>query len=111
MALVADPFSAEWVGELVEATAGRSGVPGVAGKVGIGHGKVPKVVLEMAEGKVLGATEEEHEVLIPISKAQLEQWSAGELNLTVAYMKGDIKPTGSTGALLAALEVLDSGLN
>lgn len=110
MALGGAPFSDEWVAELVTATAGRAGVPGVSGQVGLGHGKTAKIVLEISEGKVLGLTNAEPEVIIPISKVQLEEWSDGQLNLTVAYMKGDLKPTGSTGALLAALEVLDSGV-
>lgn len=107
MVLAADPFSEEWVAELVTATVGRDGVPGVSGQVGLGHGKTAKIVVEISEGKVLGVTNAEPEVIIPISKAQLEEWSEGQLSLTVAYMKGDLKPTGSTGALLAALEVLD----
>ena len=108
MPLQAEPFSDEWIGELVEATADRDGVPGVSGVVGIGHGKTAKVVLEFSEGKVMGSSDSEPEVIVPITKAQLCEWAAGDLKLTVAYMKGDVKPVGSTGALLAALEVLDA---
>ncbi len=107
MALNSEAFSEEWVAELVEASAERVGVPGVSGIVGLGTGKKPKVVLQFTEGKVSGLSDAEPEVVIPISAAQLEQWNQGDLKLTVAYMKGDVKPVGSTGALLAALEVLD----
>lgn len=108
MTLSAEVFTEDWVAELVEATSGRTGVPGVSGIVGLGHGKAPKVVIGISEGKVLGPSDAEPEVIIPISKAQVEEWTKGDLKLTVAYMKGDIKPVGSTGALLAALEVLDN---
>jgi hypothetical protein len=108
MVLSAEVFSDAWVEELVEATGDRHGVPGVSGVVGLGHGKKPKIVLEFSDGKVLGPSDAEPEVIIPISKSQLEEWSDGGLKLTVAYMKGDVKPVGSTGALLAALEVLDN---
>ncbi len=107
MALNSEAFSEEWVAELVEASAERVGVPGVSGIVGLGTGKKPKVVLQFSEGKVLGTSDAEPEVIIPIPDAQLDLWAQGELKLTVAYMKGDVKPVGSTGALLAALEVLD----
>lgn len=108
MALESEPYSDEWVSELVAATAERAGVPGVSGVVGLGTGKKPKVVLAFSDGRVVGPSDAEPEVIIPISGPQMEQWTHGELNLTVAYMKGDVKPVGSTGALLAALEVLDA---
>lgn len=108
MGLKSAPFSDEWVAELIEASAQRVGVPGVSGVVGLGTGKKPKVVLQFSEGKVLGLSDAEPEVIIPIPGAQMEAWASGELKLTVAYMKGDVKPVGSTGALLAALEVLDA---
>lgn len=108
MALDAAAFSDEWVNQLVAVTADRAGVPGVSGVVGLGTEKSPQVVLQFQEGKVAGPSQAEPEVVIPITQLQLDAWTRGELSLSVAYMKGDVKPVGSSGALLAALEVLDS---
>lgn len=104
----APAFSPEWVSALVAASAGRGGVPSVSGVVGLGTGKKSSVVLNITEGQVTGPIDSEPEVVIPISEAQIDAWNKGELSLSVAYMKGDLKPVGSTGALLAALEVLDN---
>ncbi len=94
------------VARLVTATADRRRPSGLTGLVAFGIGSKP-VTLVFEEGQVLGATETAPHAVLSLTKKQFEAWANGELSLSVAYMQGDVKPVGSTGALLAALEVLD----
>lgn len=94
------------VARLVSATAGRRHPSGLTGLVAFGIGSKP-VTLVFEGGQVLGATDAEPHAVLALTKKQFEAWGSGELSLSVAYMQGDVKPEGSTGALLAALEVLD----
>lgn len=103
-----------WVNGLVEATTERSlgqdttpGEPG--GRVEFGQGKKTRVPVEVRDGRFLAptVTEGEADVMIPVTKAQLDGWISGELRFSTAFMRGDLKPVGATGPLVAALEVLD----
>ncbi len=100
-------FTNEWVQALVEASVGREAIPGLGGIIDLGVGKTVQATLSIVDGRAIGSSEEEAGGHIPFTGAQLEAWQNGELNLTQAYTKGDLKATGKTGHLLAALELLD----
>lgn len=100
-----EALSPEWVEALASASAERDGAD-LGGVVAVTIGKTRRAVFEIAGGRVVGASDAEPGVAIPVTGAQLDAWTRGELDLSVAYMRGDIKPEGSTGTLLAALEVL-----
>ena len=100
------PDAPDLVARLVAATAARRRPSGLTGLVAFGIGSKP-VTLVFEDGQVLGATDAEPQAVLALTKKQFEAWATGELSLSVAYMQGDVKPVGSTGALLAALEVLD----
>ncbi len=108
----ADPFGSEWVEEVVALSAGREPIPGMTGVVALGIGsKVDTtnahVFLSITDGIADGSTSNTPDVTLPFTKRQVERWLEGELVLTEAYMKGDIKPVGASGPLFAALELLD----
>lgn len=100
-------FTDEWAQALITSSATRELVPGLCGIVGFGVGKKPQVILSIVDGRAVAVIEEEMGAHMPFTGAQALAWLANELNLTEAYTKGDLKATGKTGDLLAALELLD----
>jgi hypothetical protein len=100
------PVMPELVEQLRAATAERACASGLVGIVAFGVGSEPPV-MAFEQGRVVGPSALRPQATIKLTRKQFEAWSAGELSLSRAYMKGDLKPEGSTGALLAALEVLD----
>lgn len=111
-ALHAEPLTAAWIDELVAATSEREPISSLNGIVGLGIGSKVNVtnasaVFSIVEGRATGVSEETPEVAIPFSAKQLDEWMSGDLVLTEAYMKGDLKPVGASGPLFAALELLD----
>ncbi len=104
---MADHFNDAFVESLVQATADRSEVAGSSGVVGLGIGKKVLATVEIVDGRVTGSTDADPAVTLVFKGAQVDAWLDGELNLTRAYMRGDFKPVGHTGPLMAALEVLD----
>lgn len=100
-------FTDEWAQALITLSAGRKPVPGLGGVVGFGVGKKPQVVVSIVDGQAKSITEDEFGAHVPFTGAQALAWLDGELNLTEAYTKGDLKATGKTGDLLSALELLD----
>lgn len=99
---------------LVAATAARTPVPTGSGRVAITIGKTNAVTLVIADGVVVEvdsldvADAATADGRIPFTKAQLGEYIAGHWPLTEAYMKGDLKPEGRSGPLLAMLEILDA---
>ncbi len=65
------------------------------------------VTMAIVDGRVTGTTERPAEAIIGLSKKQVPLWLSGELVLAAEYMKGDLKPTGASGAIFAGLELLD----
>ncbi len=100
-------FDAAFVDALVAATGDRRSVGGLSGVVELATGKTTSVVVEFDDGRCVGVSDREPGVRIQLTGAQIAAWLAGELHLGEAYMRGDVKPDGRTGDLLAALEVLD----
>jgi len=108
----AEPFTAEFVDELVALSVDRPPIPGLSGDVGLGVGsKVDAskvtVVLAIVDGRAVGMTDRTPEIVVGLSKKQVPEWLAGDLVLARAYMQGDLKPVGASGPLFAALEFLD----
>ena len=100
-----EPLSDAWVGAIAEASADRQGRSGV---VAIAVGKKKLAVLDITEGRVaVGADPASAEVTIPVTGSQLEAILSGEESLAQAFMRGDVKPEGATGALLAAVELFE----
>lgn len=94
-----------WIEAAVEASDHRSGPSGV---VAIAIGKTTPAVLDIVEGRVVGAgAADEAGVTIPLTAAQLEAIVTGAESLAQAFMRGDVKPEGATGPLLAAIELFE----
>ncbi|MEZ5377738.1 MAG: SCP2 sterol-binding domain-containing protein [Acidimicrobiales bacterium] len=104
-------FDRDFADALVAATADRADAAGLSGIVELALGKTSSLVLELVDGRVVGVAEGiepgEANVRIPFTGAQRAAWLAGEFDLTKAYMRGDLKPEGRSGDLIAALQLLD----
>lgn len=105
-----DHLSEAWIDALVEASQDRAG--GSSGIVAITVGKTKRAVFEIADGKVVGAapaggSELVAEVTIPVTAKQLAAIVDGTESLAQAFMRGDVKPEGATGPLLAAIELFE----
>lgn len=100
-------LSQAWVAAVAEASADRSGV-GTAGVVAITIGKTRQAVLHIEDGRVQAPGEGvEAGVTIPLTARQLEAIVAGTESLAQSFMRGDVKPVGATGPLLAAIELFE----
>lgn len=103
-------FDQDFADALVRATADRADAAGLCGIVELALGKTSSLVLELVDGRVVGVAEGVEpgaaNVRIPFTGGQRAAWLAGELDLTKAYMRGDLKPEGRSGDLIAALELL-----
>lgn len=100
------PLSEDWLARLIEVTADRPAAGGLCGVVTV---TVPrkKLTLVFADGKVIGSQDEAVETVLPFTGKQYDAWLAGDFGLSTNYTKGDLRATGPTGPLLAALEVFD----
>ena len=106
-----DPLSEAWIEALVEASRDRTGV-GTAGVVALAIGKSKRAVFEIVDGKVAtvasaGEGEPAAEVTIPVTAKQLAAIVDGSESLAQAFMRGDVKPEGATGPLLAVIELFE----
>lgn len=95
---------------VVEASDHRSGSSGL---VALAIGKKQRALLDIVDGRVASAkpvTPDEAEVAgvtVPVTAAQLAAIVAGEESLAQAFMRGDVKPEGATGPLLAVVELFE----
>ncbi len=97
-----------WVDALIGASAACEPALARSAVVEFTIGKTQRAAVEIVDGRVVGpAGEAEPDVSIPLTGAQLAEFSSGEASMTQAYMRGDLKPVGSTGALLAVLALFD----
>ena len=96
-----------WVGRLM---AGRATAPlraGLDARVAV-LVEDQRSVLRIRGGRVgVDESGDEAEAEVPLSASQAEAVATGELSLAVAYMRGDVKPVGSSGALAVFLEVVE----
>jgi hypothetical protein len=96
-----------WVERLVAGTTGVPARPGLDATVALTAGTAGRVVFEVRDGRVVGPSPGPADIEIPVTEEQLAGLEAGEVSLATAYMRGDIKPVGPSGALLVAVEVLE----
>lgn len=101
-----------FVADVVAASAGLDG-GGRSATVAVTIGKTKSVVLEIQDGRVTGgqvrpAGDGEVGVTVPVTGDQLDQFRDGSESVARAYMRGDLKPVGSTGALLAFVELFEN---
>ncbi|MFT7601545.1 MAG: hypothetical protein ACI8TP_004504 [Acidimicrobiales bacterium] len=101
------PLSDEWVESLVASSTDREPTPGLDGTVTLAIGKKTKATIGIADGLVIGPASEPADIQVPFTAKLLDAWAAGEISLSVAYMKGDLKPVGPTRAILAFLSAFD----
>lgn len=96
-----------WVATLVEASADITG--GHSAVVAVTIGKKQQAVVNIEAGRVTGGGDEDAvAVTIPVTANQLASFSDGSESVAQAYMRGDLKPVGSTGALLAFVELFEN---
>lgn len=100
-------LSDAWVDALATASVDRSGL-GTSGVVAVAIGKTKRAVFEIADGQVLVTrTDQEPGVTIPVTAKQLAAILDGSESLAQAFMRGDVKPDGATGPLMAAVELFE----
>lgn len=102
-----EPLDDAWVQALVDGSADAPARPWLHARVGLCVDGGERRVLEILDGRVVGTTGGEAQVELPLTAAQLAALVAGEGSLARDYMRGDVKPVGSSGALAVAVEVLD----
>ncbi|MEM7340661.1 MAG: hypothetical protein AAF467_18540 [Actinomycetota bacterium] len=101
------PLSDEWVAALVAASADRQG-RGAGETVAITIGKTKAAAFAITDGQVAGPGDpEDAAVTVPVTAAQLDAIVAGETSLAQDFMRGDVKPVGATGPLLALVELFE----
>lgn len=97
-----------WIADLVAASADldpadRSAV------VAVTIGKSQQAVLSIVEGRVVGSgADDDVAVTVPVTSEQLGSFVDGSASVAKAYMRGDLKPVGSTGAFLALVELFEN---
>lgn len=90
----------------VTASAGRSAAP-TSGVVAL-RVDGAEIGLEIVDGRVVGpGAVGEAGVAVPLTGGQLRAIVEGSLSLAQAFMKGDVKPEGATGPLLALIELFE----
>lgn len=108
-----------FVARAVAASAGRGPVP-ASGRVTLAvDGST--ISLEIRDGRVVGSPgagaddaepgepgePAEPAVVVPVTAAQLQAMAEGSASMAQAFMRGDLKPEGSTRALLALIELFE----
>ena len=96
-----------WLDAAVEASQGREPT-GLHGSARLLLGKTELITVQIEDGRIVGPAVGTAECEIPFSPSQAEALAEGSLNLAVEYMRGDLKPTGSTAAIMAAIDALDA---
>lgn len=107
-------MSEEWVDALVAASAAADDdqIGDRSGVLELTIGKQRRAVVAMVEGRVIGPSDAEGDdidVSIPFSDDQLRAYLAGDESIARAYIRGDVKPVGSTGPWLSFVELVESG--
>ncbi|MGI9615837.1 MAG: SCP2 sterol-binding domain-containing protein [Acidimicrobiales bacterium] len=104
-----DALSDEWLAAVATASAPRAGT-GRSGRVAITIGKSKRAVLDIVDGEVKAvdeAIDDEPAVTVPVTAKQLVAVIDGDESLAQAFMRGDVKPVGATGPLLAVIELFE----
>ncbi|MFW2381376.1 MAG: hypothetical protein ACN4GZ_06410 [Acidimicrobiales bacterium] len=96
-----------WLNRAVTASADRP-VNGLHGSAQLLIGKVEAITVNIDDGRIVGEAVGTPQCQVSFSKPQAEALVGGELKLSVEYMRGDLKPTGSTAAIVALIDALDA---
>lgn len=109
-----DALTEDWVEALVVASAAASEdqVGERSGIIELTIGKNRRAVVAMVEGRVVGPSDaegDEIDVSIPFADDQLQAYLSGDESIAQAYIRGDVKPVGSTGPWLSFVELVESG--
>ena len=98
-----------WVQSLVQASADLDQAGEHSAVVAVAIGKKQKAVLNIVDGRVTGPGDEDAvAVTVPTTADQLAAFTDGSESMARSYMMGDVKPVGSTGALLAIIELFEN---
>jgi hypothetical protein len=106
--MAVEPLGEEWVAGLVEAS-GRAVTPCIrSAVVEFTIGRKASTAVEIVDGRVVGpAGDAEPGLSVPVTADQLASFVDGSESMARAYMRGDLKPVGSTGALLAIISLFE----
>lgn len=109
-----EALTEEWVEALVAASAAAPDdrVGDRSGAIELTIGKKRRAVVSMVEGRVVGSSDAEGDdidVSIPFTDDQLRAYLSGEKSIAQDYIRGDVKPVGSTGPWLSFIELVESG--
>lgn len=104
---MSSPLPDGWVDRLVAGSARTPARPGLAATLALCVGPDEPTVLEIRDGQVVGTSDGEAQVELPLTAAQVEALADGTLSLARAYMRGDVKPVGSSGAIAVVVEVFE----
>lgn len=109
-----EALTEEWVEALVSASAAAADdqVGDRSGVIELTIGKNRRAVVAMVEGRVVGpavAEGDDIDVSIPFSDDQLRGYLSGDESIAKAYIRGDVKPVGSSGPWLSFVELVESG--
>jgi len=103
-------LSDEWVKALVKVSEAAADASDRSATIELAIGKTRQAVLSMVDGRVVGkGRADDVEVSIPFTEEQLHSILTGDESLAQAYIRGDVKPVGSTGAFIAFVELAESG--
>jgi putative sterol carrier protein len=101
-----DLTSDRFMGGVIAASSHRAG-SGTSGLVALSTTSA-QVGLEIVDGRVVGpVAATETAVAVPLTGPQLQAILDGSMSMAQAFMRGDIKPEGATGALLALIELFE----
>lgn len=97
----------DWVAEMIAASSDLTGDRSAV--VAVTIGKKQQAVLSIESGRVVGSGDADAvAVTVPVTSDQLASFVDGSESVAKAYMRGDLKPVGSTGALLAFVELFEN---
>lgn len=100
-------FDADWLESTIRTSADRHST-GLHGSAALLKGKGLLLTVRVEDGRVVGESTGTPECDFPFTQGQIDAFIAGELKLAVAYMRGDLKATGSTAAIVAVIDALDA---
>ncbi len=109
-----EPLSEEWIDALVAASAAAAAdqVGDRSGVIELTIGRKRRAVLRMVDGRVVGpfdGDDDEIDVSVPFTDDQLRAYLTDDDSIARAYIRGDVKPVGSTGPWLSFVELVESG--
>ncbi len=101
----------DWIAALVDASSVVDGAGGAShsGVVAFTIGKKQQAVLDIVDGRVVGPGDAASiAVTVPVTGDQLASFVDGSASVATSYIRGDLKPVGSTGAFLAVVELFEN---